>query len=429
MFAKNRQLLKSAAAIVPQQRRNYFVALVGVIGLIAVIVGMCFVAVPQSSSARQLFKVVPDEGFDQTPEQARRLAQLHKLPTTRSIMIVKIDSDALNQTQLGVLLPDQTRFALFKTGGEKSDARNFSWIGRSKEVPAEGAALVARDGQITGSISTPNGLYRLSPLGGGVEALVEVDSTKFPKDEPESFNKKESEHRELASSASAAPQNTSSGGLTQMDVLVAYTAAARAGVTDIDSTITLAVAEANQSYVNSGITIHLNLVESFQVDYSERGKSFEAILADFKKMPEVNQRRDKAGADLAALIVDQADYCGLADAIMADASTAFAVIYHDCATGYYSFAHELGHLMGARHDEQNDPSVPFSYGHGYRHDLAPSWRTIMAYDCPAHCNRLQYWSNPRVMYGGNSMGTAATNDNARVLNETATKVAAFRKRP
>jgi len=98
-------------------------------------------------------------------------------------------------------------------------------------------------------------------------------------------------------------------------------------------------------------------------------------------MPEVNQRRDKAGADLAALIVDQADYCGLADAIMADASTAFAVIYHDCATGYYSFAHELGHLMGARHDEQNDPSVPFSYGHGYRHDLAPSWRTIMAYDC------------------------------------------------
>jgi len=48
-----------------------------------------------------------------------------------------------------------------------------------------------------------------------------------------------------------------------MDVLWLYTAAARAGVTDIDSTITLAVAERISPYVNSGITIHLNLVRKF----------------------------------------------------------------------------------------------------------------------------------------------------------------------
>ena len=54
---------------------------------------------------------------------------------------------------------------------------------------------------------------------------------------------------------------------TQIDVLVAYTSGAKAAVTDIDATIALAVAEANQSYVNSKIQIQLNLVDSFEVSY------------------------------------------------------------------------------------------------------------------------------------------------------------------
>src|SRR5207253_1221213 len=61
-------------------------------------------------------------------------------------------------------------------------------------------------------------------------------------------------------------------------------------------------------------------------------------------------------------------------------------------------------------------------------DAAPSWRTIMSYNCPAGCTRLQYWSNPNIQFGGIAMGTTATNDNARVLNGTNGTVAAFRSR-
>src|SRR5207237_4622577 len=123
--------------------------------------------------------------------------------------------------------------------------------------------------------------------------------------------------------------------------------------------------------------------------------------------------------------INQSDFCGLADAIMATASTAFAVVHYDCATGYYSFAHELGHLMGARHDVHHDSSTtPFAYGHGYEHPSSTAsqvFRTIMAYACdaPAVCNpRIQYWSSPSVTYAGIATGTAATNDNVRVLNGT-----------
>jgi hypothetical protein len=219
-----------------------------------------------------------------------------------------------------------------------------------------------------------------------------------------------------------------------IDVLVAYTTGAKNAVADISATIQLALAEANQSYVNSGINIKLSLVDSFEVTYSETGKTFDQILADFVANSTVQNRRDTSGADLAAMIINQSDFCGLADAIMANAATAFAIVHYDCATGYYSLAHELGHLMGARHDEQHDASTtPFAYGHGYEHPspMGQRFRTIMAYKCnsPDNCEpRVQYWSNPNVTYAGVAMGTAATNNNVRVLNGTATTVAAFRNR-
>jgi hypothetical protein len=144
-------------------------------------------------------------------------------------------------------------------------------------------------------------------------------------------------------------------------------------------------------------------------------------------------------------------YCGIAyfmDSVSpAFDDWAFAVVELDCAATYYTFGHELGHNMSARHDWYMDAAqTPYTYSHGYANP-AGSWRTMMAYNdgCAAvgtNCTRIPNWSNPAVSYAGQPTGvpegtsTSCTTgapypycdaDNAKTLNKTAYTVANFRQ--
>ncbi|MCA1714853.1 MAG: M12 family metallo-peptidase, partial [Gammaproteobacteria bacterium] len=199
---------------------------------------------------------------------------------------------------------------------------------------------------------------------------------------------------------------------------------------DMRALVELAVAESNQGYVNSNVGINLVLAGYYTTSYTESG-SFNTDLTRFRGttdgyMDSFHTTRDQIAADVGMLVINNSGSCGLASGIGSTASTAFASAYWDCITGYYSFAHEVGHLQSARHDPAADPTTtPYAYGHGYR---APNnaWRTVMAYNCTASCPRLNYWSNPDVTYGGVPMGTATQSHNQRVLVNTKATIAGFR---
>ncbi|TPG59658.1 hypothetical protein EAH89_05315 [Roseomonas nepalensis] len=379
---------------------------------------------------RELFTPVPaNQLTDATPAQTQRIDQLRQRRTTQSLNLVRIDPEALRGGDARLTLPDARTLTLSSRRQGEGGGADFTWSAGSPGVPGQ-ATFVVRNGDVTGTINDGASLYRIEPVGGGVHALIKIDESRFPPEHPPSFQQRQ-QRGDIPAPAPAQQDTQRADAPAVIDVLVAYTPSAAAAVSDIVATVQLAVAEANQSYQNSGINLRLNLVDSFQHAYTEGTNSFDTILADFAGNAGVNARRNNVGADVAVLIINKTDYCGLADAIMANANTAFAIVHYDCATGYYSFAHEIGHLQGARHDEANDSTAtPYAYGHGFQHrSPSPAWRTIMAYACPGGCTRLQYWSNPNVSYGGTPMGTAATNDNARVLNGTAATVAAFRNRP
>jgi hypothetical protein len=115
-------------------------------------------------------------------------------------------------------------------------------------------------------------------------------------------------------------------------------------------------------------------------------------------MDEVHTLRNKYSADICVLMANYSPTgtCGMTYVIGASSySDAFCAVNIYCANNVYSFVHEIGHLMGCRHDTYVDSTnTPYAYGHGYT-SPAKTWRTIMAYadDCGS-CPRLQYWSNP-----------------------------------
>ena len=218
---------------------------------------------------------------------------------------------------------------------------------------------------------------------------------------------------------------------TTIDVMVLYTKKAAANYVDIETDLVAhAIEEANASFRNSGIgNIALNLAHTQVIDYTEtESDHFNHLyrmvdgVGTFEK---VHALRNQKRADVVILIVDDASGCGLATRVGADAEEAFAVVHHTCAALMYSIPHEIGHIIGARHDAAVDQTQSASaYGHGYVNGT--KWRDIMSYGAGCNgCPRLPVWSNPTIKVKGEPAGTLLA-DNARLLLEQADRVANFR---
>jgi hypothetical protein len=345
---------------------------------------------------------------------------------------VTVNIDALHDNATQISIPSVATLMLSRRNEEVRSPTDFTWYGTVSGGPGQ-AILVVHDGNITGIIQDERAVYKIDPIGNGVHALIKVDQARFPPDDPPVERRSDISPTELREATST--KEATSTNIVRIDVMVPYTTAAKNAVGDIAATIRLAVDQANQSYQNSDLFIKLNLVDSFEISLSESGKNAATILADFKAMRAVQVYRDWAAVSV--LIARFDGPCGRADAILATAATAFAVVDTECAADNATFAHEIGHLMGAMHDQANDPGTkPFAYGHGYQHpsssDEPQSFRTIMAYSCADAnpCNpKIPYWSSPILSYSGIHIGTAATNDNRRVLNETALSVSGFARPP
>ncbi|MFC5579313.1 M12 family metallo-peptidase [Lysobacter niabensis] len=385
----------------------------------------------------------------------RVLERLLNNPSTRDLKLVGIDASASDSSQIELDVGGR-RVTVDRQRSERTAGGSDVWYGRvqhsrqSGYAPRETAAdplndvvLVRRGNQITGSVRVDGQLFRIRPLPSGATAVIEVDENRMPADHPEAAYRaifEAAARDKTAVSAKGKPCRTNcGGGGTPIDpgptqtirvMVVATNDAIAAYGGDMQALVELAVAESNQGYVNSNIGINMVLANYSTTTYATAGMSTD--LSRFRGtsdgyMDTIHATRDANAADVGMLVANDASACGLASGIGSTASTAFATAYWDCITGYYSFAHEIGHLQSARHDPATDSSTsPYAYGHGYR-EPGNAWRTVMAYNCTgAGCPRINYWSNPSVTYGGVPMGTYDKSHNQRVLVETKATVAGFR---
>ena len=360
-------------------------------------------------------------------------------PTNATLRVVRANADAVTRRTetLRLNLDEGLDLRAHKVSSYVNNFGNTVWYGIIEDpgatiVPLRAEAIdfdpihsvmLVRDGKtITGNVHFGGQLYKIRPLKSGDHAIAAVDFSSLPPDHP-------AEYADLKTYKM--PATITAQADTVITVMVHWTSSAASASGNISALVDLAVAEANQGYTNSGVLIDLVLVHKSQVTYTQSG-SFSTDLSRYRGtsdgyMDSIHTTRNSVAADVGLLVINNSSSCGLASGIGSTASTAFADAHWDCITGYYSFAHEIGHLQSARHDINTDGTLtPYAYGHGYRYTGSPSWRTIMAYNCPAGCPRLNYWSNPNKLYNGVPMGNTTRADNTRVLNTTRGTVAAFR---
>ena len=110
--------------------------------------------------------------------------------------------------------------------------------------------------------------------------------------------------------------------------------------------VNLAVEETNVAYQMSGVNTQLLLVHAYRIDgYVEEG--FETTLSKLQSgaITGVHQNRESYGADIVALIMSDPQYCGLG--YIGPARTLmYSATAYNCATGYLTLGHEIGHNLG-----------------------------------------------------------------------------------
>ncbi|KJR42286.1 Peptidyl-Asp metalloendopeptidase [Candidatus Magnetoovum chiemensis] len=360
--------------------------------------------------------------------------------------------DALYDSASGIettiefnLFPDVLLTGVIDSISIKNNGDKVIWSGYIKSDNGSSVHLVRKDNVISGNIRLTDGrFFQVRFYEGDTHLVIEIDQSMYPEDDAPVPVETPLETQQNGDTKSLDKNKRS--GTTTIDVLVVYTSAAKTAAgsqSAIESLITLAETEANESFTNSGIDIELNVVHTAQTNYTETSMSTELSAlrnTNDGKMDSIHTLRDDYGADLVQLWVSNGtNYCGLGylmtNVSSSFASYAFSVVRYDCATGTYTFAHELGHNMGAEHDRYVATTEgAYSYSYGYV-NTTDKWRTIMAYndkcsDNGYNCTRINYWSNPDVSYDGVPTGKSASAsnsaNNALTLTNTAATIAAFK---
>lgn len=365
-------------------------------------------------------------------------------------------SDRLDSSSL-VLQPfPDVRFELQGIETRSVGANSFNLAGSLSDDPNNKVVISIKDGRAYGIIRRDDKIYEIRSTADDQQIVVEIDAAALealdsrndatlpevlqpaPEDQPGEFDPDDANEGD---SSDAGDTDLVPRGRI-INVLVGYTNDAERAASDIELIAQNAVAVTNQSYEDSDVYQRLHLVRVVDLNYEENGAGARTLRDRIRNpsdghMDQIHGIRNESYADIVAVLGTPSDFCGFAY-IMGSVShdfnaSAFSITAQRCAVGNLSFAHELGHNMGGRHnwEADNTNGSLFSFNHGFR-DSAASRRTIMSLPSGcASCGRIGRWSDPGASIGGRPLGAPLTGsqpaDNHRTLNDTAATVSRFRQ--
>jgi hypothetical protein len=402
-----------------------------------------------------------------TPEQQAAVDKAAKPPETMNVGVLRMPNADVAELALTrfeqsvgtkgragpqddpyakVILPlsDGTPVTLVRKRPPDFMPGGVTWVGETETTGERAVLMLWKDGHLSGYFGYKGRVFTVNHVGGDVHAMAEIDPRKLPPDHaPDPSQRNPSvappaapaipqmpPEPQVAPFLDAERQALESKPIV-IDVMLLFTKkVADSYIRNPDDLATLAIEQTNETFRNSGLgNIKLRLVHNQLVDYDETGvdlfDSLYRMVDGTGAFKDLKKLRNEKRADVVGLILDSPSGCGQSTRGGADADEAFFAVHHSCAAITFSIAHEIGHIIGTRHDRiMDNNNNPYAFAHGYINGT--KWRDMMSYQegCGG-CPRIPYWSNPRILYQGEPTGTAAS-DNARLILEQAERVSKFR---
>lgn len=405
-----------------------------------------------NSLKAQLFTYVPDVSSGFTTSELQLIDSLRQDPLYDSIMIVQV-SDVISTQDSGgiqINLPGSTITQAFISRLEMESLEtpygdyvwNGNFIGLSDDDngdPAptfDGAIHIFKEaGEYYGTLEPfdANIHYKLISLGVGKNALIKFNMTEY-------YNHVSSCTAEMNSSP--AEKSTSTGPCDPVRVLVLYMENAQWG-RNIDQEINQAMALLDGATYNS-----LNTLNSY-TKFSLAGKQ---MLTTTQFSPTgvaendadylagntwANYYRNLYKADL-VICLTNAGYSGLignSSEIGPNDYAAYAVLEAKYMNTDYAFSHEIGHLMGCRHQQSSVSNLTYhdntaGYDHGYQIKTGTSygWKRYIdiMHENYNGARRDHIFSTPGQIWRGKLYGTNSDNFAAKTLLDNHCTVSEFR---
>lgn len=393
----------------------------------------------QSVSANQ----IPD-----SQEMAAYLARLRSNPNITGYHFVKLNALATSQKD-GVLLlhiPDGPTITAVASHVEYESANEYEWIGKTDDDRGT-VIVISKGGRVSAHISTPAGVYEIFPAPAGLHCLQNIDSEKAwdVGCATSSSTSKPNNGRTMAAEPAVKQDGNTNAkmqpcqALVYPRVLVLYTPKAltlAGNLTNLTDHINLSISQFNSCIYNSGITSAAALVLAgiAPLNFVENENSLDNDKESLIINVTAQNLRNQYKADVVVLLTDgwysDGDARGASGTQTLEVDRAYSIVELWHATARKTFAHEVGHLYGCRHD--NTAGSP-SYAQGYNIKTLgfTSDRTIMVGKNISEnqaANRLLHFSNPNIQAGGKATGTNDEN-NAQRISESHPIVGAFRPDP
>lgn len=231
-------------------------------------------------------------------------------------------------------------------------------------------------------------------------------------------------------------------GHTRISVLFFYTDLANTYVPLTPKQVAQKVIkEINMTCQASDLTVNnisFEYITIFPLPNFTEKSNIELTLANFKNNSIVKQKRDQYNADVVFLLTNFkfSTAVGLAGGISASKSDAFVLSNIDVADTDMTGTHELGHIVGARHQRCStscgnvNSCDDKSKNHGFRIGNSSGFRTVM-YTNNNVCGlrRVSEWSSPAGVFMALSPTGDKDNNNRQALISNASKIACHYRTP